>query len=55
MRPWLFTVLLLGLTAVYVQMNPPANLAVGRGVLAACPRHLRRVERHRALVRGRGA
>jgi EpsI family protein len=28
---------LLGATAIYGWMHPPANLAVGRGVLAACP------------------
>jgi EpsI family protein len=34
---WLATVLLLAATAGYVWLHPPANLAIGRGALAACP------------------
>jgi EpsI family protein len=37
MKQWLATVALLALTGIYVQMHPPLDLAVGRGVLAACP------------------
>lgn len=33
----LATALLLAITAGYVLLHPPANLAVGRGALAACP------------------
>jgi EpsI family protein len=33
----LVTALLLAVTAGYVFLHPPANLAVGRGALAACP------------------
>ncbi|HYM80511.1 MAG TPA: EpsI family protein [Candidatus Limnocylindria bacterium] len=34
---WLMTLLLLAGTAAFVVLNPPANLALGGGVLAACP------------------
>ncbi len=31
------TVAMLGLTALYVMLHPPANLALGQAVLASCP------------------
>ena len=37
MSRWLPAVALLAATALYVHLHPPVNLAVGRGVLAACP------------------
>ena len=37
MKLWLPTVLLLALTASYVGLHPPVNLALGRGALASCP------------------
>jgi len=37
MRRFLAAVLLMGLTAAYVGLHPPANLALGRGVLRAVP------------------
>lgn len=37
MRLWAATVVLLAATALYVQLHPPLDLAVGRGALARCP------------------
>ena len=37
MSRWLVTVVLLAATGLYVLRHPPENLALGRGVLAACP------------------
>jgi EpsI family protein len=37
MSRWLATVVLLAGTGLYVQLHPPTNLALGRGILAACP------------------
>src|SRR6185503_1615212 len=37
MRLWITTVVLLAATAVYVQLHPPVDLAIGRGALARCP------------------
>jgi EpsI family protein len=37
MSRWLATVALLVATGLYVHLHPPVNLALGRGVLAACP------------------
>ncbi|MBI1796590.1 MAG: EpsI family protein [Candidatus Eisenbacteria bacterium] len=37
MRVWLTTVAALLATALYVQLHPPLDLAVGRGALARCP------------------
>jgi EpsI family protein len=37
MKAWLVTVALLTATALYVQLHPPLDLAIGRGALARCP------------------
>jgi len=37
MRLWITTVVVLAATAVYVQLHPPVDLAIGRGALARCP------------------
>ncbi len=37
MKRFVIAVLLLGLTAAYVRLHPPANLAAGRGVLKSVP------------------
>lgn len=37
MKAYALCLLMLGATAGYVVLHPPANLAIGRGVLAACP------------------
>ena len=37
MSRWLATVALLAATGIYVHLHPPVNLALGRGILAACP------------------
>ena len=37
MSRWLATVVLLAATGLYVLRHPPENLALGHGVLSACP------------------
>ena len=37
MSRWLVAVVLLAGTGFYVHLHPPTNLALGRGILAACP------------------